>query len=237
LQLGRVNDSVRVRSRLNLTSGDLSIKTSLIRDSADQRFATLIKIYQASIEPSEQKSPEVLREMASDVRYGFHVLEALDDVVGFAIVFTPADREFWLLEYIAIEATRRDAGIGTDLFMRVAKTMSNENAGACGVLEVDQAVGDMNAAAQARRRLGFYAGCGCKKLQGLTYILPLESNRPPPVMHILLWGLPHSAISKETLTRWLRTIYSEVYSQSSSDFRISKMVSHLPERIELLSDF
>lgn len=228
---------MRVRSRRNLTSRDLSIKTSLISDNADPRFTKLIEIYQASIEPSEQKSPELLREMVGDARYGFHVLEALDDVVGFAIVFTPADREFWLLEYIAIEATRRDAGMGIDLFTRVAKAMRNENPGACGVLEVDQAVGDANAVVHARRRLSFYARCGCKMLQGLTYILPLENNRAPPVMHILLWGSPHSAVSKETLTRWLRTIYSEVYSQSRLDFRIHQMVSHLPERIKLLTYF
>lgn len=224
-------------SMLNLTSGDLSIKMSLISDNADPRFTKLVKIYQASIEPSEQKPLEVLRGMVGDARYAFHVLEALDDVIGFAIVFTPADREFWLLEYIAIEATRRDAGIGIELFMRVAKAMSNENPSACGLLEVDQAIGDANAAAQARRRLGFYARCGCKMLQGLTYILPIESNHAPPAMHILLWGQLHSAISKETLTRWLRIIYSDVYLQSSSDFRISKMVANLPDRIELLSNF
>jgi hypothetical protein len=210
------------------------IKTSLIRDNVDPRFGKLIEIYRASIEPSEQKPPALLREMVGDTRYSFYVLEDLDDVIGFAIVFTPADREFWLLEYIAIEATRRDAGIGFELFMRVAKVMSTETSGAYGVMEVDQAVGDANVAAQARRRLGFYARCGCKMLQGLTYILPIVGDLPPPVMHILLWGAADSAVSKETLTRWLRIIYAEVYSQSRADIRIDQMTSELPEEVILL---
>jgi hypothetical protein len=224
-------------SKPNLTSGDLSIRTSLIRDNADPRFARLIEIYQASFDPLVQKSPTVIREMMGDARYSFHVLEVMGGVIGFAIVFTPADREFWLLEYIAIEAARRDVGIGTEFFMSVANAMSNENPGACGVLEVDQAAGDANAVAQARRRLSFYARCGCKMVQELTYILPLGSPGKHHAMHILIWGSPCSAVSKETLTRWLRTIYSEVYSQPRSDLRISKMVSDLSEKIELVSDF
>jgi hypothetical protein len=84
--------------------------TTPITDADDPRLAGLIAIYQAS------------------------------SVIGFAIVFVPVGEDFWLLEYMAVDAAERSGGHGYAIFMDVAEGAGPDR---LGVLEQSMAAASM----------------------------------------------------------------------------------------------
>ncbi len=199
-----------------------------------RRFASVVRIYAAAIEPSEQKPPEVLRGHVSDPRYAFLVAEDGGEVVGFAAVFIPLSREFWLLEYLAVDGARRSAGLGAALFDAAVAYAGSIAPGCFGLLEVDAVDAVVGAGNDIARRLQFYARNGCRKIAGLRYLLPLASRGTPPAMQLLVQGRPdQSTIARSMLQDWLVTLYREVYDQAGDDPRLARMMANLPDTLQL----
>jgi GNAT superfamily N-acetyltransferase len=200
----------------------------------DRRFDSLARIYAAAIEPSEQKPPELLRRHVGDDRYSFLVAEMDGEVAGFAAVFVPSSRDFWLLEYLAVDASRRSAGLGAILFDAAVARARDIAPGTFGLLEVDAADAIVGEGNDIPRRLQFYARNGCRKIVGLRYLLPLSSRGTPPGMQLLVHGRPdQSSIARSTLHAWLVTLYVEVYDKPDDDPRLARMTAHLPDTLEL----
>jgi len=212
----------------------LTATISLLEPGDDRRFTSLARIYVAAIEPSEQKPPELLRRHVGDDRYSFLIAEDGGEVAGFAVVFVPSSRDFWLLEYLAVDARRRSAGIGAILFDAAVARARDIVPGRFGLLEVDAADAVVGEGNDIPRRLQFYARNGCRKIKGLRYLLPLSSRGTPPAMQLLVHGRPErSSIERSTLHDWLVTLYREVYDQPGDDPRLARMTAHLPETLEL----
>jgi GNAT superfamily N-acetyltransferase len=214
----------------------MTATVSLLDPTDDRRFAALMAVYAAAIEPSEQKPREVLRRHVADKRYGFLIAEIAGEVVGFAAVFVPASRDFWLLEYLAVDAVRRSAGLGATLF-DAAVAYADKFAGDCfGLLEVDAPDAVVGKGNDIPRRLQFYARHGCRQVEGLGYILPLTTRGTPPEMQLLVYGRPaQTSIARSTLQHWLATLYVEVYGQSRDDPRLPGMTARLPETLRLIA--
>ncbi len=204
-----------------------------LRSAGDPRFDAVTNIYRDAIEPSEQKSLPQLRAQLADDRYACLIAEtAAGEVVGFAITFIPQTKDFWLLEYVAVDGNARSSGLGSKL-LRAAIAYADEHAPhAPGILEVDAPSATLSASSQIRRRLAFYARHGCRLIEGLSYILPLSHAGTPPPMQLLL-HTRRCTIEKPELRRWLMTLYRDVYSQSPDDSRLERMLSHLPDSIAL----
>ncbi|MFA5900632.1 MAG: GNAT family N-acetyltransferase [Hyphomicrobium sp.] len=190
-------------------------------------FAQLLTLYQGAIEASEQKSADELAAMLHNPRYKMLVARDGQSVIAFAIVYFPACGSFWLLEYMAVDPGRRSQGLGERTFQAAKRLAAGIVAGAPCVLEVDQP--DGNAPADvASRRLRFYGRLGCRRIEGLSYILPMEKAGTPPPMWLLVHGIEdRDTLSVGEVGQWLQALYVEVYEQPSDDRRIFTMLSCL----------
>lgn len=209
-------------------------KFTVLRGARSRAFAALVDIYRASIEVSEQKTPEVLAAAVRDPRYRFVVAERDGAVAGFAICFRPDGAPFWLLEYMATDQAQRSSGLGGAMFAWCRKTYAEDGV-STALLEVDAPEGGPRRTARdRRRRLAFYARQGCRVLDGLAYELPLATQGKPPPMLLLAHAPTRvKSVSKARLRGWLRQIYVEVYGTAPDDPRIERMVSPLPASVAL----
>ncbi|MEH6410018.1 MAG: GNAT family N-acetyltransferase [Hyphomonas sp.] len=181
-----------------------------------------LRIYQSSIEPSEQKTAAQMRALVSDPHYRVHISLDGETVTGFAMSVIPGRKHFVLLEYMAVDEQLRSRGIGAALFEAASDIAAQYNVPL--VLEVDQPGSPISPGNDPARRLRFYAEQGCRKIVGLDYILPLSAYGSPPPMWLLARGR-EQALSRSELRDWLTTLYVEVYGQSGTDPRIEAMLS------------
>jgi len=211
------------------------ITISCLSAGSDPRFDAAMAIYRDAIDPSEQKSPDVLRAQIDDPRFNFLVGERDDAVVGFAIIFIPASRDFWLLEYMAVDETTRSSGFGSQLFAAATAFGAQQTDNAPGIFEVENPGIDVGEAHPMRRRLAFYDRKGCRVISGLDYILPplVQGTTPPPMM-LLIYNAPErTTLDKATLAGWLATLYCDVYGQPMDDPRLATMLAPLPDPVAL----
>lgn len=190
----------------------------------------VLAIYRAAIEPAEQKPADGLRAQFADPRH--ELLAARDGaaVVGFALVFFPADAGFWLLEYMAVSGARRAQGIGHALMAACRAAAARRAGGLPGLFEVDAATG----AAVQLARLRFYAREGCRRLMGLGYVLPLRHYGTPPPMILLVLGLDEDeTVPAAAVRQWLSRLYRDVYGCDGDDPRIDAMLAGSGRTIEL----
>lgn len=189
-------------------------------------LANVLAIYRDAIEPSEQKPLEELRALVTQPEYEVLVARRDGVVAGFAILMFPSTREFWLLEYMAVDRTRRSSGLGAALLRAANDAGARRLPGAPGVLEVDRQDARVAKGNEVARRLQFYARQGCRTVDGLIYELPLEAGGTPPAMQLLVQGLDEvDAVPVDTVKRWLTTLYVEVYGCDASDPRIESMLA------------
>ncbi len=145
-------------------------------------FERLHRIYVEAIPERERKSKEKLQEMARHADYRFVLAMLGNEVVGFSILFAPVDESFNLLEYIAVDAAYRNAGIGARLLTHTIGL----TAGTPMLVEVDSDREECSDRAVRTGRIGFYRRHGCRRIEGLEYILPLPGEGDPPVMDLLV---------------------------------------------------
>ncbi|KWT69818.1 hypothetical protein APY04_1318 [Hyphomicrobium sulfonivorans] len=208
---------------------------TVLTSGNDPRFDAAMRIYREAIDPSEQKPEERLRTLVSNSRYSFLVAEIAGEVVGFASVYIPPTREFWLLEYLAVDAGLRSSGLGSKLFAATIAFADERTGNAPGILEVEKPGAGIGADDPMRRRLAFYNRTGCRLMTGLDYILPPQQGEIPPPMLLLVHGAPQLAtVERSALHRWLIAIYGDVYDLPPEDARIARMLAALPERVPLV---
>ncbi|WP_294890426.1 GNAT family N-acetyltransferase [Sulfurimonas sp. RIFCSPLOWO2_12_36_12] len=79
-------------------------------------FDDFYNIYSISFPLSEQKSKEELLEMLHSPNYTVFISKISNKTVGFCIIFHSFKTSFYLLEYMAVDTTQRNYGIGSKLF-------------------------------------------------------------------------------------------------------------------------
>jgi GNAT superfamily N-acetyltransferase len=193
-------------------------------------FEHALAIYREAIAPSEQRPEDELRMLLGRRDYVVLTAEQGGEVVGFAISYVPLAEDFWLFEYVATIPAKRGQGAGAAL-VRQATRLAGE--GRVGLVEADA---DTGRDPIAGKRLRFYERIGCRKLEGLDYLLPLRTHGLPPPMLLLALAPPTLAsLPLEAVERWLRLIYIGVYRQSEGDLRIGEMIGGLPSNVCLTS--
>lgn len=187
----------------------------------------VLAIYQQAIEPSEQKPAARFAAHIADPRYLTVVSRDIAGAVGgFALMAFLAGDRFWLLEYLAIREDQRAHGAGAALFNAAAAAAQRRAPGALCVLEVDQPDAPKTAGNDPVRRLKFYRNLGCRKIGGLSYLLPLDHAGAPPPMQLLIHGrADETALAHEDASDIVRALYTEVYAQAGDDPRIAAMLA------------
>lgn len=192
-----------------------------------EAFEQAYAIYHDAIELTEQRTEEDFRKLRLRPDYRFLVAKRGDVIVGLSVSYVPSEDYFWLFEYAAVAPWARGDGVGAQLF-----AASHELAGTqrIALIEVDA---DRGEDAQARR-LNFYRRLDCRKLGGLSYILPLDAFGTPPPMWLLALAQPDvKALDIDLVERWLRSIYEDVYARRLDDPRLARMIDPLPDRVPL----
>ncbi len=194
------------------------VTTRRVTRPDDPAVAAAERIYVAAIPAAERKASAWFRALPMAGRSTLVVAERADAVVGFAAVFVPTGpADAALLEYLAVADAARGGGVGGALVDHVLRTVDRP-------LLIEVQAND----ADADRRRAFYRRHGCRDVLGLAYQLPLP-NAPP--MTLMLAGPP--AVSRAELSRWLATVYADVYGRRRDDPRLSTMVVPLPDPVAL----
>lgn len=190
-------------------------------------FAQAYSIYTDAIELTEQRTEEQFRKLRLRPDYRFLVAKRGDVIVGVSVSYVPSEDYFWLFEYAAVAPWARGGGVGALLFDAGRELAGTQRV---ALIEVDA---DRGEEAQSRR-LNFYRRLECRRLGGLSYVLPLEAYGTPPPMWLLALAPPETKTMDVTLVeRWLRAIYEDVYGIRLDDPRLARMIDPLPDRVPL----
>lgn len=206
----------------------------VLNESHQSELSRLIEIYQEAIDPSEQKTPAEITAMVADPRYALMVSITRGEVSGFSICLFPPGADFFLLEYMAIAAASRGKRVGEALFAESYRYGSARAADTM-VLEVDMPGSSSNPDNDTEGRYRFYRRMECRRIDGLTYILPLETASTPPPMMLLVYRVP-AVVSLDCgrLRTWLETIYETAYGKPRNDARITKMLAQAARTLAAL---
>jgi GNAT superfamily N-acetyltransferase len=219
---------------MSSAEGVPGLRIERLRPGMPAAFRELLRIYREAIPSSERKDDAVLGEMLARDDYEFRVAQLEDGVVGFTIVKSFHSCDASLLEYMAVDRTKRGSGIGSLLFRHASS--ADSTIARYVLIEVEDAeeVVGLSEDSQRRRRKAFYRANGCREVAELAYLMPTVSAERPPPMKLMIYRrhLPE-AIDKTELRRWLEGIYVEVYRQSARDVRIAQMLAAVPNRIGL----
>jgi GNAT superfamily N-acetyltransferase len=206
-------------------STSLAIEPLYVGHGADAD--ALIALYRQAIPARERKHDDVIRGMASSPDHRLAVAKQGGELVGFFVLFR--GERLALLEYMAVADARRGAGLGAALY-RAARTA----AGARPLLiEVESDRGAVPDLAVRRKRLAFYRKLGCRRVDGLDYLLPLPGEGAPPTMDLLVDGAG-DAVPPATVAAWLREVYAGVYGCGGDDRRLRTMIASLPPVVRLI---
>jgi N-acetylglutamate synthase-like GNAT family acetyltransferase len=198
-------------------------------------FEDFYRIYAESISVREQKSRAQIAAMVLRPDYKILLAKRSGRVIGFSMLFLPAKEPFCLLEYLAVETMQRNTGVGTSLFRHSLQVAALIHVEVSLLLEVDSESGSSPDQAIRRRRQQFYRRLGCRRIDGISYLLPLPAEGPPPKMDLMVYLSPAvSSIPKSTLEHWLKVVYQQVYGCSSDDIRITRMMAGVVDPIRLV---
>lgn len=198
---------------------------SRVTSPAAHEMNGLLAIYEQAIPAGERKPEAAVRAMA---RSPDHVVEVATDasgVAGFSLLYV--GRGLSLLEYLAVDPERRGSGVGAALFRRAANVASPI------LLEVESDREDTPDQALRSRRIAFYRRLGCRRIDGVSFDLPLPSVGPAPLLDILVARYDGAAVSRSLVRRWLTEMYVGVYGRSPDDPRIIAMVTAAPDPVLL----
>lgn len=198
-------------------------------DASPAERARFAAIYEEALPEAERKAAADIAALGARPDYAFELLRLDGEVAGFLIVYLSQAHPMSLLEYAAVDASRRNAGLGGLLLQR-ALGLSD---GRAMLVEVDS---DREAQAADRalrsRRKRFYLRHGCRQVPGVHYVMPTVGKDAPPPMDLLV-ATPDEAVSPATLRLWLSDIYANVYARPQDDPAIDRMIAPLPDPIAL----
>lgn len=199
-------------------------------DSFDDFYA----IYSISFPLSEQKSKKELLIMLDSPDYTIFTSKIETQTVGFCIIFHSEQTSFYLLEYMAIEGTKRSLGIGSKLFFHTITQIFSEHGIKPVLIEIDSPEEKSDEQNLREKRERFYKRLGCRKIEPFDYILAIKSDQITPPMELLVYHDGMQNILKSQLQEWLEDIYMLVYGCAKDDERITKMLSYTPQILNLI---
>lgn len=210
----------------------LSIETLFAKNS--DGFDDFYNIYSVSFPLSEQKSKEGLLEMLRSPNYTFFISKTDGKTAGFCIIFHSHKTSFYLLEYMAVDASLRNLAIGSKLFSYAIEQVTNKYGIKPFLVEIDSPEEKSVEEEIRKKREQFYKKLRCRKIDSFDYILAIKSEETAPPMKLLVYHTKMQDVLKPQLREWLEDIYMLVYGCSKDDERIKKMLSDVPQILKLI---
>lgn len=198
-------------------------------------FEALWSIYSEAIPARERKSRALIEGLLTRPDYRILVLEQNEQVLGFSILFMPAQATCFLLEYLAIHQAHRQGGHGEALLnLSFQAGFADPDRITC-LIEVEAPLTGHSEWASQVKRQRFYRRHGCRIIDGLSYLLPLPGDTPAPPMNLLArFQKPRDRVSRAELAGWLRAIYSGAYGCLADDSRLAFMLGTIADSALLI---
>mgnify|MGYP001174128012 CR=1 FL=1 len=197
-------------------------------------FREAYAIYEATIPKAERKTRRQLLAALRKPAFRFWAFEVDGRIAGFASLYASGALNLVLLEYLAIAPAFQGRGLGSALF-EVAVAASRFDRRTRVLVEVDSER-EKTSAAERRLRLGrkqFYRRLSCREIEGIEYLLPLETYGPAPRMNLLVRSADKAALPATWLAQALTDIYVNVYGQAPDDPRLARMMAGQGPRLVL----
>lgn len=145
--------------------------------------------------------------------------EAGIEVAGAACVYFSADLPFVFLDYIAIDAARRNRGLGSAFFRELVEGISREKPGAGWlILEIDD---DREGSQENRgsncRRVEFYRRLGARLLANLPYRFPCADGNFLPMRLMVHRLRPEATLSAGDITEAIEETFLHIHGRNSGD--------------------
>ena len=161
---------------------------TLLRDYSRADDAAARAIYEASFPPSLRAPWSDLVHHRADERF----VVLIDDegaegdatTVGITLIRRLGDTGMAFVRYLAVDPTRRDRGLGSQLVAHLREALRADGVGVL-LLDVEKPAGAH--AEEDRRRIAFYERCGLALLDVTDYAPP-EHGETGEIVPLLLMG-------------------------------------------------
>lgn len=162
---------------------------TMLRDYLSADDAAARAVYEASFPPSLRAPWSDLVHHRLDERFvvlveGDAAAAADATTVGIALIRRLGDTGMAFVRYLAVDPTRRDRGLGSQLVAHLREALRADGIGVV-LLDVEKPVGAH--AEEDRRRIAFYERCGLTLLDVPDYAPP-EHGETGEIVPLLLMG-------------------------------------------------
>lgn len=212
----------------------MALHVKALAPHSREEFDGFYAIYSTAFPPSEQKSYEALLRMQTATTYTIYLAFYDEKIVGFCIMYHPHQEDFYLLEYMAIDETKRGIGLGSTLLEQSIEQLFHVHGIRPLLIEIDSPEKHSFEQDIREKRERFYRHLGALKIDPFDYILPLQTTQEPPPMELLVYHPSLKILSKETLHLWLEKLYVNVYGCAKEDARIAHMLAEVPPILNLI---
>lgn len=194
------------------------ISIAPVGDQFSEEMSALLLLYEQAIPASERRSLDAVRRLAGSDTHRVAVAHNDRALLGFSILYLGASVA--LLEYLAVDKQCRGAGLGALLYEDARRHAGKRPM----IVEVEDDRGGGADRTDRRRRIAFYAGAGCRRIEGVRYILPLPAREAPPPLTLLVDNHAGEDLPSATLRTWLQDIYTGAYGCDAVDPRLELML-------------
>ena len=188
----------------------MSVDIRSLKKEDIYEFDGFYAIYSTSFPQSEQKSREALMLMKDSLEYTVFIAYYDEKIAGFCIMYHPLNDDFFLLEYMAVDATLRGLGVGSTLLTQSIQSLFNTYGTRALLIEIDSPEKASHEQQIREKRELFYRRLGALKIDPFDYILPLQTNEEPPPMELLVYHPTMKVVSKDQLHQWITKLYVNV---------------------------
>ena len=115
----------------------MSVDIRSLKKEDIYEFDGFYAIYSTSFPQSEQKSREALMLMKDSLEYTVFIAYYDEKIAGFCIMYHPLNDDFFLLEYMAVDATLRGLGVGSTLLTQSIQSLFNTYGTRALLIEID----------------------------------------------------------------------------------------------------
>ena len=197
--------------------------------SEGAEIGRLLALYERAIPANERRSSDAIVKLAGSRSHRISVLQQGGDLLGFSILFLGL--RVRLLEYLAVDERCRGEGLGACLYKNARRHSGNLPM----LVEVESSRGAGAALELRRRRLAFYDRLGCRRIEGLHYILPLSVEGTPPSLDLLVDEFEDATISRATVRNWLEDVYVGAYDCAADAPRLDRTFGDFAAEFNLVS--
>jgi len=206
------------------------IKIKKLSTSDSQFFEQVKTIYLNSFPASERQEPSVFTDrFLSGESIFFVILSKENQVLAMCSLFDLHTHDFVLLDYLAVEESNRDKGLGAILFQAI-KEWAFKNFKKI-IIEVENPLYGEDRL-DKERRISFYERQGAQLLTGVRYLLPPLDGKTIEEMNLMIVAkIKDEKFSNKIVFELIEQIYQRVYRRSKNDALLTEIKKGLTSEI------